>query len=259
MTKHIHIHLPPGVTVSQVRTGDSDWDESKHKRADDGKFSTGGGSSAKPAAKAASPMTSAERAEYNQLARKMHGMMGREVETARAVIKEAQVNPGKVSGEKLKDAKRLVALHQKMMKATAPTRDSGDWDESKHKRDDGGKFSSGGGGGGKSDPTQGKSGAEHAEQLALGNKPATPSKQESSAPAGGDPDIEYNGKKYKAHSGTVKEMTHAQYERIQPGKVYMFDGRKALVTGKRLPTHKNAAGIVSGLPTMTVLWFKKKE
>lgn len=43
MTKHIHIHLPPGVTVSQVRTGDSDWDESKHKRDDGGKFSSGGG------------------------------------------------------------------------------------------------------------------------------------------------------------------------------------------------------------------------
>ena len=135
MTKHIHIHihLPPGARVTSVRSGDSAFDESKHKRDDDGKFSTGGGSSAKPTAKAAAPMTSAERAEYNQLARKMHGMMGREVETARAVIKEAQVNPGKVSGERLKDAKRLVALHQKMRKAAAPTRDSGDWDESKHK------------------------------------------------------------------------------------------------------------------------------
>lgn len=50
MTKHIHIHLPKGATVTRVRSGDSDWDESKHKRDDGGKFSStgGGGGGAKP-------------------------------------------------------------------------------------------------------------------------------------------------------------------------------------------------------------------
>lgn len=50
MTKHIHIHLPPGARVTAVRSGDSgDWDESKHKRDDGGKFSsTGGGGGGKP-------------------------------------------------------------------------------------------------------------------------------------------------------------------------------------------------------------------
>jgi len=47
MTKHIHLHLPPG---ARVRTGDN-WEESKHKRDDSGKFGSGGG--AKPAAKEA--------------------------------------------------------------------------------------------------------------------------------------------------------------------------------------------------------------
>lgn len=41
MAKHIHIYLG-------ARTGDSDWDESKHKRDDSGKFSSTGGGGGKP-------------------------------------------------------------------------------------------------------------------------------------------------------------------------------------------------------------------
>ena len=49
MPKHIHIHLAPGMRVLGARTGDADnWDESKHKRADDGKFGSGGGNKTAP-------------------------------------------------------------------------------------------------------------------------------------------------------------------------------------------------------------------
>lgn len=43
--KHIHIH------VHRAATQDSDWDESKHKRAANGQFGAGGGGAKKPAAK----------------------------------------------------------------------------------------------------------------------------------------------------------------------------------------------------------------
>lgn len=46
MAKQIHIYLPPGARVT--RTADAGWDESKHKRADDGKFGSGGGTKADP-------------------------------------------------------------------------------------------------------------------------------------------------------------------------------------------------------------------
>lgn len=51
-----------------------------------------------------------------------------------------------------------IHLHG-LARITKRTGDAGNFDESKHKRDDDGKFSSGGGGGGKA-PTEGKSGAE---------------------------------------------------------------------------------------------------
>lgn len=55
MAKHIHIHLAPGMRVTGARTGDAgNWDESKHKRADDGKFGSGGGGKAAPAKSAPS-------------------------------------------------------------------------------------------------------------------------------------------------------------------------------------------------------------
>jgi len=47
MTKTIHIH------IHRAKTSDAGWDESKHKRADNGQFGSGGGG-AKPAAKKAS-------------------------------------------------------------------------------------------------------------------------------------------------------------------------------------------------------------
>lgn len=54
MAKHIHLHLAPGMRVTGTRTGDAgNWDESKHKRADDGKFGSGGGSAKAAPAKSA--------------------------------------------------------------------------------------------------------------------------------------------------------------------------------------------------------------
>lgn len=44
MAKHIHIHLGKGARITGSRTLDSgNWDESKHKRADNGQFGSGGG------------------------------------------------------------------------------------------------------------------------------------------------------------------------------------------------------------------------
>lgn len=295
MTKHIHVHLPPGVTISQVRTGDSDWDESKHKRDDGGKFSSGGGGGAsKPAAPSAptEPVKVKEtenhpfvekliRTHPSQAAMKQaiakndtatltkglaalkaHPHQGasqkmvKELFEAELKSRGAGAHPSVTAPSSRADQvlpAKMPELKVRGLTATAEAGSDGTY-RAKLLNEDGSIH--------RLTATSFKTpqeAAEHAEQLALGNKPATTAKQEPSAPAGGDPDIEYNGKKYKAHSGKVMQMTHAQYERIQPGKVYMFDGRKALVTGKRLPTDKNAAGIVSGLPTMTVLWFKKKE
>lgn len=49
MTKHIHIHLNGAARIVGGKTGDSDWDESKHKRADNGQFGSGGGQAEKHA------------------------------------------------------------------------------------------------------------------------------------------------------------------------------------------------------------------
>lgn len=70
MTKHIHIHLPPGARVTAVRSGDSgDWDESKHKRDDGGKFSsTGGGGASKAAQERADRQKQAEAANKSAAA-----------------------------------------------------------------------------------------------------------------------------------------------------------------------------------------------
>lgn len=91
MTKHIHIHLPPGARVTAVRSGDSgDWDESKHKRADDGKFSSGGGGGGKgpqtPAGKKEAQRREAFRAKAAEPANKAA------VEKDKAALKKAGVD-----------------------------------------------------------------------------------------------------------------------------------------------------------------------
>ena len=55
MTKHIHIH------IHRARTADAGFEESKHKRAENGQFGSGGGSAA-PAKKSATPAVAVKHA-----------------------------------------------------------------------------------------------------------------------------------------------------------------------------------------------------
>lgn len=102
----------------------------------------------------------------------------------------------------------------------SPARDAG-WDESKHPRD-GGKF--------------------------------------ASKPEGGtEGDIVYKGVTVRPNSGEHQEVTAAQFEKLQVGKVYEFGGRRGLVTGKHLPDARNARGLVTGRATVTVRWLKRAQ
>lgn len=190
MTKHIHIHLPPGVTVSQVRTGDSDWDESKHKRDDGGKFSSGGGGGGNSA-----PIKHASATGQSFLPKQSSVAAGSVVKTGSGFTaknpqgfkeffkphEEAQALAWAAGTAHKEPAAKMPELKVRGFTATAEAGSDGTY-RAKLLNEDGSIH--------RLTATSFKTpqeAAEHAEQLALGNKPATTAKQGPSAPAGGDP------------------------------------------------------------------------
>lgn len=48
------------------------------------------------------------------------------------------------------------------------------------------------------------------------------------------------------------EVTTEQFNRMEVGKRYRLNGQVGIVLAKSMPTDRNAAGLVTGLPTITV-------
>lgn len=101
MTKTIHIH------IHRAKTSDADWDESKHKRAGDGQFGSGGGAvvPSPPRRPSAAPKAANPHNVAVQLA-------GRKQQLAEL---QKDMKTGKYSQEDMKELKTKEASLQRMI------------------------------------------------------------------------------------------------------------------------------------------------